>query len=79
MIRLILVAVFLITFLIVSIPILFLEWIYRKFNPYAADLSSLRIVQWAFKVVLFLAGTKVTIIGEDMCQKTRRYSIFPTT
>ena len=64
MIRIILVAVFLISFLILSIPILLAERVVKKFNPYAADISSLRIVQWAFRVVLKLAGTNITVIGE---------------
>ena len=59
MIRIMLVAVFLITFLIFSVPILIAEWALKKINPYAADISSLRIVQWAFKVVIFLAGQKL--------------------
>ena len=62
-------AVFLITFLILSIPVMIGEKILRKFNPYAADISSLRIVQWAFKVVLFIAGTEITVIGEEHVPK----------
>ncbi len=69
MIRIILVAGFLITFLILSIPVMIGEKILRKFNPYAADISSLRIVQWAFKVVLFIAGTEITVIGEEHVPK----------
>lgn len=69
MIRLILVSLFLICFLICSIPIMIFEWIFEKFNKRAADISSLRIVQWAFRVVLFLAGTKTTIIGEERVPK----------
>ncbi len=71
MIRIILVAVFLITFLILSIPVMIGEKILRKFNPYAADISSLRIVQWAFKVVLFIAGTEITVIGEEHVPKAQ--------
>ncbi len=58
-----------ITFLILSIPVMIGEKILRKFNPYAADISSLRIVQWAFKVVLFIAGTEITVIGEEHVPK----------
>lgn len=65
MIRIILVALFLILFLLIGIPILAVEWIIAKFNPYAAEISQLRIVQWAFKVILFLSGTKLTVIGEE--------------
>ncbi len=69
MIRLILVAVFLVTFLILSIPIFLVEWIIGKFNPGLRDISSLRIVQWAFKVVIFLSGVKLTVIGEENVPK----------
>ncbi|MDO4620239.1 MAG: lysophospholipid acyltransferase family protein [Lachnospiraceae bacterium] len=48
---------------LISVPILLIETIIRKFNPEAAELSMLRIVQGAFKVILFLSGTKVTTIG----------------
>lgn len=77
MIRLILVSLFLICFLILSIPIMIFEWIFKKFNSYAADISSLRIVQWAFRVVLFLAGTKVTIIGEERVPKDQAVLYIP--
>lgn len=65
MLRTILVLLFIIIFLIVGIPVLAIEWIISKFHPYAADLSQLRMVQWAFRFILFIAGTKVTIIGEE--------------
>lgn len=65
MIRIILVALFLILFLLIGIPILAVEWVIAKFNPYAAEISQLRIVQWAFKVILCLSGTKLTVIGEE--------------
>lgn len=77
MIRLILVALFLICFLILSIPIMIFELIFKKFNSYAADISSLRIVQWAFRVVLFLAGTKVTFIGEERVPKDQAVLYIP--
>ena len=69
MIRLILVAVFLVLFLVLGIPLLLIEWMISKFNQRAKDISSLRIVQWAFKVILFLAGTKVVIKGEENVPK----------
>lgn len=77
MIRLILVSLFLICFLILSIPIMIFEWIFEKFNKRAADISSLRIVQWAFRVVLFLAGTKTTIIGEERIPKDEAVLYIP--
>lgn len=69
MIRLILVAVFLVLFLVLGIPLLLIEWVIGNFNQRAKDISSLRIVQWAFKVILFLAGTRVIIKGEENVPK----------
>lgn len=65
MIRFIAALLFAIIYLIVSIPILIAEWILRKFNRYAADISSLRIIQWVFKVISFICGVKLTVIGEE--------------
>lgn len=65
MIRFICVVIFLVSFLILSIPVLLVEWVIGKFNQNAKDYSSLRIVQWAFKVILKMTGVKVTVIGEE--------------
>lgn len=65
MIRIILVLLFVILYLILGIPVLIVEWIIGKFNKQAMDISSLRIVQWAFRVILFISGTKITVIGEE--------------
>ena len=65
MIRVILALLFAILYLILGIPVLFVEWLIGKRNPHAADISQLRMVQWAFRVILFICGTKVTVIGEE--------------
>ena len=41
------------------------EWIIGKFNPCLKDRSSLAIVNWAFRWVIRLSGTKVIAIGEE--------------
>lgn len=69
MIRLILVAVFIVLFLICSIPVLIVEWIIGKFNMDLKSRSSLAIVKWAFKGILFLAGTRITVKGEENVPK----------
>lgn len=69
MIRLILVVVFLVLFLVCSIPALMVEWVIGKFNMDLKDRSSLAIVKWAFGVILFLAGTKVIVKGEENVPK----------
>ena len=69
MIRLILVAIFVVLFLIFSIPLLIFEYFLGKFNQSAKDKSSLAIVNWAFRCVLFLSGVSVTAIGEENVPK----------
>ena len=69
MIRFLLVAVIVIGFLILSIPVLIVEWIIGKFSPMTKEISSLRLIQGAFKFILWVAGTKITVIGEEKCPK----------
>ena len=65
MIRFILVASFVILFLIATILVQIIEYIIGKFNPNLRNKSSLAIIQGAFRVVLFLSGTKLTVIGKE--------------
>lgn len=65
MIRFILIVITVVGYLILSIPILLVEWIIGKFSPMTKDVSSLRIIQSVFRFILRIAGTKVTVIGEE--------------
>ena len=65
MLRLILVLLFIIVFLLLSLPILLVLWIIGLFRPEVRSGTSLAIVSWAFRVILFLSGTRVTRIGEE--------------
>lgn len=65
MIRTILIALFLIIFFIVGVPIWGITWIIGRFDSYRADMICLRIVQRAFKFILVLAGVKVDVYGEE--------------
>ena len=69
MIRLILVAIVLFGFLILGIPLLLIEWVIGKFNQKWKDYSSLRLVQGAFKLIMFMTGVKLTVIGEENVPK----------
>lgn len=69
MIRIIIAFTFLIVFLILSIPILIVEWIIGLFSPQIKAKSSLAIVNWAFSVILFMAGATTTVIGEENVPK----------
>lgn len=71
MLRLIIVATFVILFLIFSIPLFFIEWLIGKWKPDVKSRSSLAIVNWAFRVVAFLSGTKVITVGEENVPKDK--------
>ena len=65
MIRFICIVIFLVLYLILSIPVFFVEWLIGKCNREKRDYSSLRIVQWGFKVILKMTGVTTTVIGEE--------------
>ncbi len=69
MLRFIFVAGFVILFLILSIPLLIIEWVIGKFNMDIKNRSSLAIVKWAFRVCIKFSGTTVTVIGEENIPK----------
>lgn len=69
MIRFILALGWLAIFLFASIPLMIIEWIINKFNKDLHDRSSLAIVSWAFRIVIFFAGTKVIVKGEENVPK----------
>ncbi|MBQ9122863.1 MAG: 1-acyl-sn-glycerol-3-phosphate acyltransferase [Lachnospiraceae bacterium] len=63
------VLIFVVLFLVLSSPLMFIEWIIGKFNEDLKNRSSLAIVNWAFRCVIFICGTKVTVIGEENVPK----------
>ena len=63
--RIIVAGLFVVLFLILSIPLMIAEWIAGKFNPLAKYNSSMKIIRWAFRVVLKVCGTRVDIYGEE--------------
>ncbi len=65
MIRFLLAITWTVLFLILSIPVIIVEWIIGFFAPKAKAVSSQWIVTNAFRVLIFLAGTKLTIIGKE--------------
>lgn len=69
MIRFILVVLVVVLYLILTIPILLIEWVIGKFNMDFKNRSCLAMVNAAFRLCLFLAGTKVTVIGEENVPK----------
>lgn len=69
MLRFILVAVFLVLFLILSLPVLLVEWVIGQFNQDFKDRSCLKIVSWAFNVIKFMTGSRVEYIGLENVPK----------
>lgn len=65
MIRVILVALFLVCFLIIGIPVLLVMQLVGLVSKKAKDYACLRIVQWAFRRILNISGVKTTVIGEE--------------
>ena len=65
MVRTVIAVLFVVVYCIISVPILLVETVIRKFNKKAAELSMLRIVQVAFRILLFICGTKITVLGEE--------------
>lgn len=69
MIRFILVALTVIVFLILSIPLLLFEAVVGKISPKKRDEQCLRIVQRVFRFILVLAGVRITVKGLDNIPK----------
>lgn len=67
--RTILAFALIIGFLIFGYILLGIFWIIHKFAPYTADICQLRIVQFVLRGVGWLAGAKVTTIGEENIPK----------
>lgn len=65
MMKLILVALYLVLFLVLTIPVLFAEWIIGKCNPACKDRSSKAIVGWGFRCIQHIAGVKLIVKGTE--------------
>lgn len=67
--RTIIAVIFLIIYFILALPVMGIEWIISRFNKRAADISQLRMVQWGFRGIMFIAGTKVEVHGQENVPK----------
>lgn len=56
-------------YLLLGLPVLGAMWIIHKFAPAWADMAQLRLVQWAFRVIIFLSGADIEFIGEENVPK----------
>ena len=69
MLRFILIILSLLIFFVFSCVMFLVELIVGKISPRARDISQLRILQAYLKILLFLAGTHLTVRGKDKIPK----------
>ena len=67
--RTILVVLFLLIYAIISIPLYLVEFVIGKINPHAKVRSSQFLVSNAFRIILFLSGTKSVVLGKENVPK----------
>lgn len=65
MIRFILTVIFVVSFLILSSPVMFVLWLIGKKRPDIKDKASRKIIFWAFSIVRLIAGTNLIVIGKE--------------
>lgn len=65
MIRFIFVAATVILFLILSIPLMLVEFLIGKKNRRLRDVQSLAVIQCVFRLILWMAGVKITVKGRE--------------
>lgn len=77
--RFIIDAIFLGLYLILGIPVLLVLWLLGKVEKwrFATDLIALRLVQWAFKVMLWIAGTEQIVLGAENVPKNQTVMYVP--
>ena len=71
MLRFIIIIFYVVTFLIIFIPILLVEWIIGLINKDAKGRLSLFLVRNGFRLCLWTAGAKVIVVGEANVPKDR--------
>lgn len=69
MLRLVLTLLAVVLFLILTLPVLFVEWLIARKKPGSGDLRQLRTVQWILKLILKICGVTTTVIGEEHIPK----------
>ena len=67
--RSVLIVIFVFFYLLLGLPVLGAMWIIHKFAPAWADMAQLCLVQWAFRVIIFLSGADIEFIGEENVPK----------
>lgn len=61
--------IFVILFLVLTIPVVLYERQHRKKEELRSDMHSLRLAQWGFRMVAFLSGVRLTVKGQENIPK----------
>lgn len=69
MLRTIIIVLFIALFLILSLPVLLVFKLLYPHYPSQIDRFSLRLVQWVLRVVFFLSGSELVVLGEENVPK----------
>ena len=65
MIRFFITILFVVSFLILSSPVMFILWLIGMKKPSVKDRASRAIIYRAFGVVRFIASTKLIVLGKE--------------
>lgn len=65
MIRLIIALLVVVLYLVLTLPVLLVLWIVGLTDKTKKDMWSLHCIKFAFRMLLFVCGTKVDVIGEE--------------
>lgn len=76
MIRFLLVCFILIFYLIVTLPLVLVEFLIGKINPDIKDKSTRRLVRVMFKLFIFITGSKIELRGIDNLPPTDEAVLF---
>ena len=69
MLKTIIIILFIALFLIFSLPVLLVFKLLYKRYPAQIDRMSLAIIRWAFRVIFFLTGSELIVLGEENVPK----------
>lgn len=69
MLRFMMAVLFLVSFLVLGIPAMLVEWIIGRFNPAARDKSARALVNWGFRCIRAITGTNLIVRGLDNIPK----------
>ena len=56
-------------FLVLTLPVTFVEWLIARRQPGAGDVRALHMVQWILRVISKICGIQLTVLGREYIPK----------